>query len=119
MSRAFSPNLLDGGGAGGGNIGISFPGPGGGGGSGGGGVPPILVRAGQNQAGATASTGSTSNASLISWPSINWGRIGAFLLGLILIAAGLYLLKPIQQFVKTTVKTAGKAAAHAAAAGDE
>ncbi len=43
--------------------------------------------------------------------AINWGRIGAFLLGLLLIAGGLYLIKPIQQAVNVTVGHAGRALA--------
>ena len=88
-----------------------------GGGSGG---PPGVISGAAGRAGASgsASTGSTGLLG-ISWPTIPWGRIAAFLLGLILIAAGLYMIKQIQQTVKTTVKTAGKAAATAAAAGDE
>jgi hypothetical protein len=41
-------------------------------------------------------------------PAINWGRIAAFLLGLLLIGGGLYLIKPIQQVVNVTTKRAGE-----------
>lgn len=54
-----------------------------------------------NLTGGAAQTGSI-------FPSINWGRIGAFLLGLLLIAGGLYLIKPVQQVVNRTGKELAK-----------
>ncbi len=61
---------------------------------------------------AVANTG----AAAINWFSgINWGRIGAFLLGLLLIAGGLYLIKPLQQIVNTTVVRGGRALAESTA----
>jgi hypothetical protein len=35
-----------------------------------------------------------------------WGRIGAFLVGLILVAGGVYLFKPVQEVVNKTAKAA-------------
>lgn len=40
-----------------------------------------------------------------------WGRIGAFLLGLIFIAAALYMFKPVQEAVNNTVRVGMKAGA--------
>lgn len=107
------PQLVDTGGGGGFDTGVSVGTPAGGtGGSGG---------ASQRQASAGQGTtpASTSGTSWFTWPSISWGRLAAFLLGLILILMGIYLIKPVQQVVNTTVKTAGKAAAAAAAEGSE
>lgn len=50
-------------------------------------------------------------SSVLGIPSINWGRLAAFLLGLLLIAGGLYLLRPVQQIVNATVKDTIKGAA--------
>ena len=46
-------------------------------------------------------------------PPINWGRLAAFLLGLLLIAGGLYLLKPTQQLIIKPAKRALKSTAEA------
>lgn len=43
--------------------------------------------------------------SVVSW-DIPWGRIAAFLLGLLLIAAGLYLSKDVRQFVAVGARKA-------------
>lgn len=42
-------------------------------------------------------------------PGFSWGRIAAFLLGLLTIGAGLYLLKPVQNIVNQTIRTARQA----------
>lgn len=77
---------------------------GGGGGSGGGsGVKVTPVGAGVGPFGGLLS-------SVLGIPAINWGRIAAFLLGLILIAGGIYLIKPVQNVVNQTIKKGAKAA---------
>ena len=43
--------------------------------------------------------------------NIDWLRIACFILGLILIAGGLYLLKPVQEVVNTTVSREAEAIA--------
>jgi hypothetical protein len=50
------------------------------------------------------------SSGLLGW--FDWGRIAAILLGLLLIAGGMYLIKPVQQVVNKGVKysTAGIAA---------
>lgn len=57
-----------------------------------------------------ASIGGTWLSSLLGIPAINWGRIAAFLLGLILIAGGIYLIRPVNQVVNQTVKKSVKGA---------
>jgi hypothetical protein len=104
---------------GGGGDGGLFGGGGGifGGGSGGGGIvisaPPINVGGGGGSGtisvGGTGGTATNAGFNPFSYlPAINWGRIGAFLLGLLLIAGGLYLIKPVQQVVNRTGKNIGK-----------
>lgn len=105
-----SPLFVEIGGGGGGGIG--FPGSGGiniG-------VPPI--GSGSNPAGGSGSGKTVSIpssplgiatgmlSSLLGIPAINWGRIAAFLLGLILIAGGIYLIKPVQEAVHETIRGA-------------
>jgi hypothetical protein len=68
------------------------------GGGGGGGGTATTIKAG------TGTSSSVGFLGLPGLPSIDWGRIGAFLLGLLLIAGGLFLIKPVQQAVKITVK---------------
>ncbi len=49
----------------------------------------------------------SSTSSLLNlFSSIPWSRIAAFLLGLLLIVGGIYLIKPVQQVVTKTVKGA-------------
>jgi len=48
--------------------------------------------------------------------ALSYSRIGAFLVGMILIAGGIYLFKPVQEVVQTTVRTARTAAEGAGAA---
>lgn len=95
--------------------------PGGGGGIGGGGIgngptltmPPITIGGGSGGSGSTGKTttvgigGAIAGglSSVLGIPAINWGRLAAFLLGLLFIAAGLYLLRPVQQIVNQTVKS--------------
>lgn len=100
---------------------ISLPGGGGGGiGFPGGGIsigmPPIsigLPGGGSSGGGATSVSlgGAVGGAlsSVLGIPAINWGRLAAFILGLILIAGGIYLIKPVQQVVNTNVKAGAKA----------
>lgn len=54
--------------------------------------------------------------SVLGIPAINWGRIAAFLLGLILIAGGIYLIKPVNEIVAPVVKRGSRAAIGAIAA---
>jgi hypothetical protein len=78
------------------SIGITLPFPGGSSGSGAPGgtsIPGKILG---------AATGAVS--SVLGIPAINWGRIAAFLLGLLLIAGGLYLLKPVQTVVNRSVR---------------
>lgn len=51
-------------------------------------------------------SGASMLSSLLGLPAINWGRIAAFLLGLILIAGGIYLIKPVQETVNRAAKAA-------------
>lgn len=62
-------------------------------------------------------TGSTSGTQSIpgnqpgskpwySMLTVSWSRIAALILGLLLIAGGLYLIKPVQQFVNKSAKGA-------------
>lgn len=89
---------------GGGGIGLGLP-PifGGGSGGSGGGVTVTPVGIGGAIAGGLSS--------VLGIPAINWGRIAAFLLGLLLVAGGIYLIKPVQQVVNRTIKTSAKGAA--------
>lgn len=99
---------------------------------GGGGFPPIFTfdLGGGNFSGGGSGGGSGQppvNVTPVSFdptkwlsgvlgiPSINWGRIAAFLLGLILIAGGIYLIRPVQNIVNQTVKRSAKASAALAA----
>lgn len=100
---------------------------GGGGGSGGGfdlggviggvisGVTGSLTGGGSTQI-LGSSSAKSYLSSVLGLPSINWGRIAAFLLGLLLIAGGLYLIKPVQQVVNRTVKETARGATEVAAA---
>lgn len=77
--------------------------------------------------GATGSTGGTSGsgsfypATAVNWASdaagallgLDWGRIAAFLLGLILIAGGIFLIKTVRQQVTVVVKHGARLAAEA------
>jgi hypothetical protein len=60
--------------------------------------------------GSAPAVGYNMLSSLLGIPAINWGRIAAFLLGLILIAGGIYLIKPVQESVNRTIKTGAKGA---------
>lgn len=59
------------------------------------------------------STGGTSIpskvASMLGIPEINWGRIAAFLLGLLLIAGGIYLISTGKNVTTVIRDTAGRA----------
>lgn len=55
---------------------------------------------------ATGATGTTANGIV----GFSWSRVAAFVLGLIFIAAGLYLFKPVQQVINNGVKGASIAA---------
>jgi hypothetical protein len=74
----------------------------------------------QTDSGNTASTSGLGSAigSLASKAASIFGspaaQIGAFLLGLILIAGALYLFKPVQNVVNSTIKRGAKVAAIAA-----
>ena len=62
----------------------------------------------------TAAAPSSGAGCVPSWSNawcLSFGRVGAFLLGLILIAAGLVMFKPVQQTVVQTGKVAAKAGA--------
>lgn len=54
--------------------------------------------------------GTSMLSNLLGIPAINWGRIAAFLLGLILIAGGIYLIRPVNQIVNQSVKNSVKGA---------
>lgn len=86
------------------------------GGPGGGGGVVISLPGGGGSGGFTGGATSASTLGLASWfLGIDWGRIAAFLLGLLLIAGGIYLIKPVQQAINVTVKEGAKAAAKGAA----
>lgn len=86
---------------GGGGMTTNVPVPGSGsGGSGGGGATSIPGKI------VAAATGAVSTA--LGIPAINWGRLAAFLLGLLLIGGGLYLLKPVQEVINRSVKGAAE-----------
>ena len=72
---------------------------------------------GTSGSGSTSIRGTSSSTGMLGGllPAINWGRIGAFLLGLLLFGGGLYLIKPINQSVGLVVKTAGKKLAETSA----
>ena len=108
------------------NVGGGAPDPGGviGGGSIGGGGP-CLFNCGSGGStvpissifpglGTAASAAGSALSSVLGIPSINWGRIAAFILGLILIAGGLFLIKPVQSIVVNTVKNTAKSGAKVA-----
>lgn len=65
--------------------------------------------------GSTAKVGSSVASALNPFSYIDWGRIAAILLGLLLIAGGLYLIKPVQKATNVTVKAASKGLAESAA----
>lgn len=101
---------------GGGGGGIGFPGSGG---------PTIWVPpigggnpgsgGGSGKATPVSVSGSIGGAlsSVLGIPAINWGRIAAFLLGLLLIAGGIYLIRPVQKIVNQSVRSARSAAIEA------
>jgi hypothetical protein len=94
--------------------GIGSPPTGGGGGGGGYGcVGPLCQQRLPCGLGGpcTSTSSSTSNPlnPLSYLPSINWGRIAAFLLGLLLIAGGLYLIKDVRTTVNSNVRTLAEA----------
>lgn len=103
---------------------VEIGGGGGGGFPGGGGIqigiPPIGSGGNPASGGGSGKTvslpstplgvGASMLSNLLGIPAINWGRIAAFLLGLILIAGGIYLIRPVNQIVNTTVKRSAKAA---------
>jgi hypothetical protein len=107
-------------GSGGFDIGIGggfFPIGGGGGGGGpvigdpggGGGISIGLPPIGGTGGGGTSTSVSASSGGLFGLlPAINWGRIAAFLLGLILIAFGLYMIKGVNQAVNVVVKNGAR-----------
>lgn len=68
------------------------------------GLGPIGALAGKTP----NSTGGTSLLDLTS--GFSWGRAGAFFLGLIMIAGGIYLFKPVQEVVNGTARKAAKLA---------
>ena len=76
------------------------------GGSGGGGLTPIIYVGGS--AGGSGNVKATpvssgSGFSFLNFFGADLGRLAAFLLGLILIIAGLYLFKPVQKTVNQTI----------------
>jgi hypothetical protein len=79
---------------------------------GGGGVQPVVGTV----LGSVGSAVTGAVGSAIGLPAINWGRLAAFLLGLLLIAGGLYLFKPVQQAVNVRVQAAAKGLTETAAA---
>lgn len=112
----------------GGNEGCGFfdlgcgGGIGGGGGIFGGGGPTLTMPPIGGSGGGGGGTGKVTNvgfsvggalSSVLGIPAINWGRLAAFLLGLLLIAGGLYLIKPVQQIVNRTVKETASGLAEA------
>ncbi len=88
--------------------GTDFPGSG----SGGGlvfGIPIIGGGSGSGSSGSTASILPTAAigkylSTALGIPAINWGRIAAFLLGLLLIAGGIYLTRPGQTIVTSSIR---------------
>lgn len=94
-----------------------------GGGGGFGGLPPITIIApvggggtagGGGKSGGVGGTVGSAAGSLLSsvlgLPAINWGRIAAFLLGLLFIAGGIYLTKTAQRSIKVVSGHAQRAA---------
>lgn len=67
--------------------------------------------------GAVAGVAGRALSSVLGIPSINWGRLATFLLALLLIAGGLYLIKPVQQIVVKPIKRAAREAGEGIAAG--
>jgi hypothetical protein len=57
----------------------------------------------------------TTTSNWLGLPSISWGRIACFLLGLLLIAGGLFLIKPVQKTIIEVGKNSLKDTAIAAA----
>jgi hypothetical protein len=82
------------------------------------GFPPIIIGGGGgDSSGAQPATNAslTSKAggllsSILGIPAINWGRLAAFLLGLLFIMGGIFLIARRSTVVKTVVQT-GKHAA--------
>lgn len=97
---------------GGGGGGIGFPPSGGidlGGGnpaSGGGSGRTVGFPLPGGAMGSAIGAGGSWLSSMLGIPAINWGRIAAFLLGLILIAGGIYLIRPVNQIVNKSAKAA-------------
>lgn len=83
------------------------------------GVPPIGGTTGST--GGTSGSGSFYPATAVNWASdaagallgLDWGRIAAFLLGLILIAGGIFLIRTVRQQVTVVTKHVGRLAAEA------
>ena len=80
------------------------------------GLGSILGQAGSFLGGpiTAAGSGNLFGGNLLG--GISYGRIGAFLLGLILIAGGIYLFKPAQTIINTTLKSGAKTGALASVA---
>lgn len=88
-----------------GGVGIGFPG---GGPAIGINLPPITVGSGGSKTtigGTIAGAAGSALSSALGIPAINWGRIAAFLLGLLLIGGGLYLIKQVNQSIKVVART--------------
>src|SRR5574337_481095 len=67
---------------------------------------------GAGSSGPTASSITSSISNVLNpFSGFSPGRLGAFILGLILIAGGIYLFKPVQEVVNESVRSGVKAAA--------